>query len=350
MKELIALGVAAAILGIVCVTLRSRGLRAQACAVGYIVALVCLQLVMKQISSPPYSYQFPAWLTVLHYLTLSIACGVPFFKSGLAKISSWRRYCAQFAPIACSTPLCIVFNNQALVYLGAGINAVVGTLTPANTAVLQHFLGRRLARRSWTGITMAWVGGYFIAQGELSAAGSSQSSAQESMVITGLLYSFAALLLRSLKTVLFDRLISPRAYGGQQEGSADLSLSPEEALALQTPGCALVACCYASMVESSRGAWEKITPSVAPLLILSCVLALALNILGMNSIALLGATSSQMIGKLNIVVVMALSTAFLGEVMHLEVVAGTLLVLAGIWYFERAETKAKAEHSVLPKL
>ena len=44
----------------------------------------------------------------------------------------------------------VVFNNKAMVYAGAGVCAVIGTLSPVCTAVISSCCGRRL--------TVPWFG------------------------------------------------------------------------------------------------------------------------------------------------------------------------------------------------
>ena len=44
----------------------------------------------------------------------------------------------------------VVFNNKAMVYAGAGVCAVIGTLSPVCTAVISSCCGRRL--------TVPWLG------------------------------------------------------------------------------------------------------------------------------------------------------------------------------------------------
>ena len=47
-------------------------------------------------------------------------------------------------------PVEVVFNNKAMVYAGAGVCAVIGTLSPVCTAVISSCCGRRL--------TVPWFG------------------------------------------------------------------------------------------------------------------------------------------------------------------------------------------------
>merc|ERR1712032_453522 len=74
----------------------------------------------------------------------------------------------------------------------------------------------------------------------------------------------------------------------------------------------------------------------------TCISASILNIQGMISIKQLGASSMQIVGKLNIIVLVALSMAFFGETFPIEVVVGTFFVLTGVAVFEYGEHSARA--------
>ena len=63
----------------------------------------------------------------------------------------------------------MVFNNKAMVYAGAGVCAVIGTLSPVCTAVISSCCGRRLSAFSWAGVLVAFLGALVISWGEVSA-------------------------------------------------------------------------------------------------------------------------------------------------------------------------------------
>lgn len=69
----------------------------------------------------------------------------------------------------------MVFNNKAMVYAGAGVCAVIGTLSPVCTAVISSCCGRRLSLFSWAGVLVAFLGALVISWGEVSAVDGSEN-------------------------------------------------------------------------------------------------------------------------------------------------------------------------------
>lgn len=323
--------------------LSSRSIRVRVSTCCYVASLVVTQLVMKQLVSDPFRYGFPAIVTSLHFLFVWVICLVYFAwvrdlgKCSPSSMGSARRFLTHIVPIACSLPLSIIFNNQAMVYIGAGLNAVVGTLTPVATAALQQFFGRALSPAAWFGIVVAFQGAIVIAWAEMGD-GFGQSVAS-SFAAQGLAFSTVAILFRSLKVVLQDMLLKPSAYTSQlpttQDNVKEQPLPPMQLLALQSPAGFFVSAIYSLATESPSDAWNRLTPNTALMVLCTCVSASALNILGMRAIRELGASAMQVVGKLNTIVTVALSVAFLGERLPIGVIAGACLVVLGIAIFER---------------
>merc|ERR1712232_764791 len=103
---------------------------------------------------------------------------------------------------------------------------------------------------------------------------------------------------------------------------------------------------YAISTESVAAAWEQMTPSIAFLVLLSAVCALALNFLGGLVLKDLGASAQQIVGKLNTICIAAISVAFLNEHLPLETLIGTLLVMTGVIVFERGEHQPNVSRDV----
>merc|ERR1711924_459380 len=72
--RLAAVGLAVGGLVAVAVVLRSRGRRVQLSSCAFILSLVSTQLLMKELSSPPYSYKFPAIVTTVHFIAVWMFC------------------------------------------------------------------------------------------------------------------------------------------------------------------------------------------------------------------------------------------------------------------------------------
>ena len=91
------------------------------------------------------------------------------------------------------------------------------------------------------------------------------------------------------------------------------ALSPMHVWALQAPPCTAWAVVYALLTESPNQAVANTTPQVARMILLTCITATFLNVLGMTTMKQLGASSMQIIGKLNTIILLAFSMGFWGE-------------------------------------
>lgn len=327
--------------------LRAHPLRARFMACCFVTSLVTTQLAVKQLASRPFHYRFPAWLTTLHFCSTWLVCTAYWaMQRDLGKClpssqGSLRRYLVFIAPIAISFPLSVVFNNQALIYVGAGLNAIIATLSPVTTAVLSRACGHVMPQLAWLGICIACVGAVVISVGEI------RGDPRLRFAGVGIIFSLAAVLTRSIKAVLQDRLLTPSAYvtqGPSKTYQQEVPMEPMHAWALQAPPCALMSVVYSLCSESLPAAVAAAkSPQILAMILTTCTSAVTLNILGMMTIKQLGATSMQIIGKLNIIVVIVFSVAFLHERLHAEAVLGTCFVLVGVATFEYAKGRAQQQ-------
>ncbi|CAK0789314.1 unnamed protein product [Prorocentrum cordatum] len=163
-----------------------------------------------------------------------------------SSMGSASRYTTFILP-SWGLPLSVVFNNTALIYLGAGLNSIVATLSPVTTAALANLMGRKVAKFAWVGVGMACVGAGVIAWGKLGHGHAGGA------VAFGLLFSLASVLLRSIKVVLQDNLLNPTAYA--REGSekqplqAAMPVDPMHVWALQGLPCVVISVIYAVATE-----------------------------------------------------------------------------------------------------
>mmetsp|Transcript_9883 Transcript_9883/g.26047 ORF Transcript_9883/g.26047 Transcript_9883/m.26047 type:complete len:405 (-) Transcript_9883:203-1417(-) len=338
------IGVVSAVLFI----LRSRGWLVQLSTCTYIASLVVTQLLMKRLTSAPLEYRFPATVTALHFFSVWGTCVVywaaqrDLTKCKASSIGSTRRYVATILPIACSLPLSVVFNNQAMLYVGASVNAVIGTLTPVTTALLQQLLGRTFSKLSWGGIALACIGALVITFGETRSMFGDVTQHAE---MYGVILSFVAVMCRSLKAVLQDKLLKPHEY----EAVAEQPLAALHVWVVQAPLCAFVATCQALMSESVSEAWHELGFTSGAIIVCTCLSATTLNLLGMVAIKDLGASSMAIIGKLNVVIVVALSVALLGEHVPGLVFLGTGVTLLGVATFEYGNRIQSTTHLLASK-
>mmetsp|Transcript_10990 Transcript_10990/g.20682 ORF Transcript_10990/g.20682 Transcript_10990/m.20682 type:complete len:380 (+) Transcript_10990:89-1228(+) len=364
--QVLAVVVATLILSAIWTILRSRGIATQICTCSFVVALVCTQLLMKNLGSGVLNFRYPALVTSLHFICIWLASWLVmtsrghFHKCKPSSLGSCRRYIKYVLPIAASLPLSIALNNTSLIYMGAGLVGIMGTLAPIITAVLTHCLGRRINRTGWVGVAVASLGAIFIGTGELKDQGGEMNS-----VAMGLVFCTASVFLRAVKAVLQDQLLEPSAYK-DREDPKDLEqgvrmdapsrkvpssepsppMTPMHVWALQAPPCTCLALLYALLTENASEAAAEATPQVAWMVLLTCITATVLNILGMATMKQLGASSMQIIGKLNTIILLAFSMGFWREKMPQEVLMGTCFVLAGVAIFERRGDSTASKRSL----
>lgn len=319
--------------------LRSRGARVVLSASLFVAFLVATQLSVKVIESPPYRFKFPGLLTTLHFSCVPVACAVYWIWMGeplkiLPCSIPPRRWMRTVVPVAVSQPISVVLNNKAMVYAGAGVCAVIGTLSPVCTALISNCCGRSLTVRSWLGVFVAFVGAAIISWGEITQVGDVQGN---SRVLQGLVYAFASLTGRCAKIVILDYMLAPLAYSREVRDEEE-PLSVIHVLSLTYPWGAVLALAYAlASGEKPMDAWHQLTPELTGFIVLSCSCALALNFLGTFALRDLGASAQQIVGKLNTICLASISVAFLGEHLPSVVVLGSGLVLGGVAIFERGQ-------------
>mmetsp|Transcript_97255 Transcript_97255/g.279950 ORF Transcript_97255/g.279950 Transcript_97255/m.279950 type:complete len:398 (+) Transcript_97255:110-1303(+) len=329
----LALSVTLGLFVAIAVILRSRGPRIVTLACLFVGFLVATQLIMKELCGEGLKYKFPGFVTICHFMCVVIIC---FCYWTFWMREPWRllpssigseRYLRNVVLIAVSQPISVIFNNKAMVYVGAGVVAIIGTLAPVATAVLSRVFGRALSFTSWGGVFTAFAGGVVVSWSEVTqvSVGDSDSAA----VTTGLVFAFSAVLGRAAKIVLIDFLLSPEEYKNEKE-----AISPLHLYALQFPLATAISIVYASFTENAREAWEQLTPEIAMVIGASCFCATMLNFIGLHVLKELGASAQQIIGKLNTICIASLSVAFLGEHIPMAVAIGSGLVLLGVAIFE----------------
>ena len=112
-----------------------------------------------------------------------------------------------------------------------------------------------------------------------------------------------------------DVLLAPGEYSvySSQPEQKEAPLSPMQLYSLQAPWCVLIAFLYTACTESFFQAAADLTWGSGALIFLTCVSAVSLNFLGLVALKELGASSQQIIGKLNTVCVAAISVGYLNE-------------------------------------
>lgn len=321
---------------------RSKGGQGLAVLMSYIISLIMVQLVVKELL---HYFPYPMFICAVHMLATAVCAifvGIGSCSSKLQpdKLDRWMWYAERFGPLAATTYLSIVFNNCSLMYLDAGLSGMLGLATPVITAGVACLFGLRLAPMAWLGIAVAVAGDAGIAmEGMKLSIGAGKPSAG---VIWGLLLSVVSLIARGLKAVFADRLVNP--YDGDERQS----MQPLEVVVLLSPLLALLgllgtflsdgATPWLELLDLSAWAWG--------MLILSTMAAAYLNTTAVYLIKMLGAPASQIAAKLNILVTAVLSCAFFGERLPFAYAVGTVFVLAGAGIFEKAQHMMKAKEAI----
>jgi len=325
--QVLASATACCIFAAIAMILRKRGGYVVGIAMFFVSCLVTTQLLMSRLSL---HYKHPGFVTMLHFGCVWVVSCAYWVPSGFSKwwsiqTSSNRSnewFLRNIVPLALSNPLTVVFNNTALTYVGAGMCAIVGTLSPVSVAIFSWICGHRLSFVSWNGIFIAFSGALLIAFGEVNAI----QVANHGGWYLGVLFALASVGARSLKIVIMDFLMAPTDY---QSAASSSPLSPMELYSMQAPWCFVTAVIFAMATESIPAALKHITPQTGGLILVTCVSAVALNFAGIFALKELGASSQQIIGKLNTICVAAISMAFLGEQLSRLVLLGSTVVLSG---------------------
>ncbi|CAE7527654.1 unnamed protein product [Symbiodinium necroappetens] len=343
---------AAAVTGVIflaiCFILRKRPLSVIVMTCLFVASLVVTQILMSRLSS---FYKHPGAVTTLHFVCVWVTCCIYWTGFGTkankceARTNEW--FVRNILPIALSNPLTVVFNNTALVYAGAGVCAILGTLSPVSVAVLSYLVGRRLSLMSWFGVSVACCGALLIAAGEVKSIGA-QSAPERTLV--GILFALASVGTRSLKIVVMDFLLAPMEYASELSPLKEVSpMSPMQLYSLQAPWCVLTAFVFAVCTDSFPEAFAELTRDAAVLISFTCVSAVALNFLGVFVLKELGASSQQILGKLNTLMVGAISVGYLNEKVSMTVLLGSGVVLSGAFLVELGKEGLKKDFKSLPE-
>lgn len=332
---------------------RSHGSFGMACIIFQIAAIIGVQLSTKAVMSSGFKY--PMCVSTIHFLCVSASAAlwqlyqfkkgqkdrmVVMLEKGSEYTTSARWYVERFTIIAVMQTLNVVLNICSLQYIGAGFNALVGILSPVLTAVVACIYGAHIATMGWIGIALAVFGDTI-----LSSEGSKnlmKDGSTLSMALLGIGLGIGAMLARSWKAVLMDAQMNHYSKDENCPG-----LTPFEVVAFQSPlifvfGLALQLTCEGPAGFMQLG---NLSNHGAIMLFISASCAVFLTYTGMVIIKMIGASAAQIAGKLNILITVALSCAFLGEKMSYLEVVGAVIVVSGAAVFEKSQqqTKEKAK-------
>eukprot|EP00931_Biecheleriopsis_adriatica_P076540 TRINITY_DN50231_c0_g1_i1.p1 TRINITY_DN50231_c0_g1~~TRINITY_DN50231_c0_g1_i1.p1 ORF type:complete len:382 (-),score=71.50 TRINITY_DN50231_c0_g1_i1:121-1266(-) len=344
-SKLLAVAATACLFLAICIVLRSRGARIIGSACLFVASLTAVQLAVSTLAKDPFNWHHPGLLVFVHFACVWLICAGYFVKIGepekvLPCSIGARRWATNILPYALCMPVSVVLNNVGIMEAGPGLVSIIGTLSPIVTALISRCFGRQISCVSWLGVLVAMTGGAVISQAEFQEA----EEAKSGRVVYGMTCALLSVCGRAIKIVLSDRLLSPSEYRADDEPQ----LSFMHIYVLQFSMGDLVTLIFAFCMERVSGvtqALQSLDSSVVLMIFVTCIPATVLNFMGGVVLRELGATMQQLVGKLNTLVVAAISMAFLGEHLSRNVLIGTAFVLCGVAIFERGMMHMKHEES-----
>jgi len=279
---------------------------------GYLASLCLVKAFVKQAMNQGFEYSNT--ITVMHMMATATAASIldrPLLKEAIPSI-----------PIAVVVGLGIAFNNAALLHTGVAFATMIGTCTPVVTFVVEVFSGRRAEIKAQTVLSLLLVvaGSAMCVQGETS------------YTLTGLVLISMALLCRSMKTIWQSDLLQIEM--------------PALHLVAWTSIWSVLYLLPAALYEEGVQPWTSLptlsTNTFTPLAC-SVIAASSLNILQIYAVKLLGPLLQNLIGNLNLVLVIAIAATTMGEVVTGLQYGGIILMAFGVTLF-----KAKLDFGTTP--
>lgn len=324
------------VLGII-IAYKGHGMARLSILMTYIITLTTIQLTLKYVMN---YFPYPLFLSTMHFvfsvpaafLLLHITGGsYPDVQILSPKFHSW--YMRNIAPTVLALYLSIAMNNVSLSYIGAGLNGIISLGTPVVTALIARLFGMKIALFAWMGILLCIGGDAAVAWTGLSVSAAQGQNKQ--VFIVGCVLSFLAMGTRGLKTVLQDKLMN--SYGDTED---TIKLTPLQNWILQGP--LLITFGFAgTLLAEGSAPWKALpaflaSPVLRPL-IGNVASAVIYNISAMYTIKMLGAPAAQIAGKLNVLIVAALSCAWFGETLTMKEALSAFLIIAGANMYEKAQ-------------
>lgn len=280
--------------------LYTQGFRPFAVVLVYVVCLTCIKISVKLTLQNGLAY--PYSLTAVHMLiTALVACVVdhPLLHEGLMVL-----------PVACFTLISVVFGNMALLFGGVAFVAMLACCTPAMSCIMEVLSRRR--EPTWrlvVAVMLVCAGSVLCIKGE-----STFSWITFFLVVTSAAF-------RSMKCM-------------QQHDLLQLSLPPVHLTAWTGIWATLMLVPLVMHYEGMQ-AWSSLCS--VPLqakgaAALSTLVAVALNFVQCTALQYLGVLMQQVVGNLQLVLVIVLASASLREAVTPMQWVGVAVLVVGILF------------------
>ena len=265
----------------------------------YLASLTLVKVWVKE--TMDLGFPYPDCITSLHMVT--VCCVALLFERPL------QQEATQVLPISLLNGFSLLTSNQSLFFGGVAFVSIISANMPIITFLLELLRGRRaLGLPSALGVFVVCVGGGFCVKGTHDA-------------------SWAAFLLATLATTLR----SLRAVW--QHELLTVSLSPMRLVFWNGFWSLVLSLAMMAAGEGFGGfsalSHQALPPKALQSLLLSMMAAAFHNITQWYAIRQVGALMSSIIGNLNLILVIALSTAWLNETVSLQQYGGVTLLALG---------------------
>eukprot|EP00933_Yihiella_yeosuensis_P018015 TRINITY_DN14955_c0_g2_i1.p1 TRINITY_DN14955_c0_g2~~TRINITY_DN14955_c0_g2_i1.p1 ORF type:complete len:541 (-),score=108.60 TRINITY_DN14955_c0_g2_i1:128-1750(-) len=265
----------------------------------YLTSLSLVKMFVKDAMNG--GLRFPNTITTFHLAATAIVA----FVAERPKLSTTEAFTV--LPISLVTGISLSLNNTALAHGGVAFVSMIGCSTPAFTFVLELVKGKReLSLKGFLPVFVVCLGACLCVKGEATAS------------ILAAILAAAATGLRSLKSVWQHDLLT-------------IDVPPMRLVFWTAFWSLLFSVPTIACSEGLEGFREfKLATNAARIdFLMSCLCACALNTTQVFAVKLLGALMQTILGNANIILVLALSAAWLHEEIHSMQYVGTVFLVIG---------------------
>lgn len=287
-----------------------------------VIYLACLSLVKMWVKDTlNQGLTCPDFITMLHMI--ATACAACIFER--PRINE----ALSVLPISVVTGFSLILNNTALLHGGVAFTSMIACATPVFTFGLELARGKRsMDFAGLTPVILVVTGAMLCVQGEKTAA------------ILAFLFASAATFFRAMKSVWQQELLT-------------VQVSPMRLVFWSGFWSFLIMIPIVAFNEGTKG--FTLLPGLSTQgqtsLLLSALAACTLNIAQCYAVKVLGALMQSIVGNLNLILVIALSQAWLHETVSLWQYTGVALMVCGtvlknVWKSKPKEAKIAREQPI----
>jgi len=276
--------------------LLNNGISAFLVVVNYLTALTLVKIFVKQAMNSGYSY--PYTITAMH-MAATASVALLFDRPSMAEA-------LLVLPISLVNGVGIALNNTSLSFGGVAFCTMISSCTPISTFIIEVVMGRREPLQGLFPVLCVCVGGILCVNGETTAS------------VLCFILSAASATCRSLKGIWQHQLLQTSI--------------PATRMVFWTGFWSFLGMLPAVIVEEGFEPWRALPSTNATArwgLILSIVTATSLNVSQVFALKALGPLMQNIIGNLNLIMVIALSAAMLHEDVTYMQYVGVLGLVAG---------------------